>query len=140
MKRIFSIYPLAIATLFLIVLSAIPHHHHKEMMCAVMELCEQDGTYNDSHTDHGAEQDTHNESTCVSQADYISPSGVDRGNLHDGGMMNVHLPVLCLLADILTIYFDAPIPETTYDGYVVSYTSVVLGESSGLRAPPHLFS
>ena len=35
MKRIFFVYPLAIATLFLIVLSAIPHHHHKEMMCTV---------------------------------------------------------------------------------------------------------
>ena len=47
MKRIFFVYPLAIATLFLIVLSAIPHHHHKEMMCTVMELCEQDDIYND---------------------------------------------------------------------------------------------
>ena len=47
MKRIFFVYPLAIATLFLIVLFAIPHHHHKEMMCTVMELCEQDDIYND---------------------------------------------------------------------------------------------
>ena len=60
MKRIFFVYPLAIATLFLIVLSAIPHHHHKEMMCTVMELCEQDDIYNDGHTDHEAGQDAHN--------------------------------------------------------------------------------
>lgn len=65
------VYPLAIATLFLIVLSAIPHHHHKEMMCTVMELCEQDDIYNDGHTDHEAGQDAHNENTCVSQAGYI---------------------------------------------------------------------
>ena len=54
--------------------------------------------------------------------------------------MNIHLPVLYLFADILTIHFDIPIPENTYDRYVVSYTSVVLGESSGLRAPPCFFS
>lgn len=136
MKRIFFVYPLAIATLFLIVLSAIPHHHHKEMMCTVMELCEQDDIYNDGHTDHEAEQDAHNENTCVSQAGYIFPSSVDKSNLHDGSLMNIHLPVLYLFADILTIHFDIPIPENTYDRYVVSYTSVVLGESSGLRAPP----
>ena len=83
MKRIFFVYPLAIATLFLIVLFAIPHHHHKEMMCTVMELCEQDDIYNDGHTDHEAEQDAHNENTCVSQAGYIFPSSVDKSNLHD---------------------------------------------------------
>ncbi|MFK2430194.1 DUF6769 family protein [Bacteroides fragilis] len=140
MKRIFFVYPLAIATLFLIVLSAIPHHHHKEMMCTVMELCEQDDIYNDGHTDHEAGQDAHNENTCVSQAGYIFPSSVDKSNLHDGSLMNIHLSVLYLFADILTIHFDIPIPENTYDRYVVSYTSVVLGESSGLRAPPCFFS
>ena len=70
----------------------------------------------------------------------IFPSSVDKSNLHDGSLMNIHLPVLYLFADILTIHFDIPIPENTYDRYVVSYTSVVLGESSGLRAPPYFFS
>ena len=51
------------------------------MMCTVMELCEQDDIYNDGHTDHEAEQDAHNENTCVSQAGYIFPSSVDKSNL-----------------------------------------------------------
>lgn len=136
MKRILSIYPLVIATLFIIVFSAIPHHHHKEVLCMVMELCEQDNTYNDDHTDHGTDQDIHHQNICVPNVDYISSSGMTKSSLDSGNGMLLHLPILFLLADILTLNLNTSELETIYDEYVVSYTSVVLGESCGLRAPP----
>lgn len=136
MKRILSIYPLVIATLFIIVFSAIPHHHHKEVLCMVMELCEQDNTYNDDHTDHGTDQDIHHQNSCVPNVDYISSSGMTKSSLDSGNGMLLHLPILFLLADILTLNLNTSELETIYDEYVVSYTSVVLGESCGLRAPP----
>lgn len=140
MKRILSIYPLVIATLFIIVFSAIPHHHHKEVLCMVMELCEQDNTYNDDHTGHGTGQDKHHQTNCVSNVDYIPSSTIIKSSLDSGNGISLHLPVIFLLADILALDFNTSELETTYDGYVVSYTSVVLGESCGLRAPPFYLS
>lgn len=140
MKRIFSIYPLIIATLFLMMFSVIPHHHHKEVLCLVMELCEQDDAYNDDHTSHGSEHDEDHQNTCISNADYIPSSGVVKSNLHSEDGSSYPISVLFLLANILTLSLDTPESEATYGVYVVSYASVVLGESSGLRAPPYIFS
>lgn len=140
MKRILSTYPLVIATLLIIVFSTIPHHHHKEVLCMVMELCEQDNTYNDDHTDHGTDRDKHHQTTCVSNIDYISSSTITKNSLDGEDGIPLHLSVIFLLADILAFDFNTSELETTYDGYVVSYTSVVLGESCGLRAPPFYLS
>ena len=140
MKRILSIYPLAIATLFLIVFSAIPHHHHKEALCMVMELCEQDNTYNDDHTNHGTDRDEHHQATCVSNANYIPSSTITKSSLDSENGISLHLPVFFLPTDILALDPDTSELETTYDGYVISYTSVVLGENRGLRAPPRYLS
>ncbi|WP_270561732.1 DUF6769 family protein [Bacteroides cellulosilyticus] len=140
MKRILSTYPLVIATLFIIAFSALPHHHHKEVLCMVMELCEQDNTYNDDHTEHGTDRDEHHQTACVSSVDYISSSSITKSSLDSENGISLHLPVIFLLADILALDFSASEPETTYDGYVVSYTSVVLGESCGLRVPPFYLS
>ena len=113
MKRILSIYPLVIATLFIIVFSAIPHHHHKEVLCMVMELCEQDNTYNDDHTDHGTDQDIHHQNICVPNVDYISSSGMTKSSLDSGNGMLLHLPILFLLADILTLNLNTSELETS---------------------------
>lgn len=140
MKRILSIHLLAIATLFIIALSAIPHHHHKEALCIVMELCKQDNTYNDVHTDHSTDPDDHRHSPCVSNVDYISTSGITKSHLDNENGIFLHLPVWILSGGTLTPDIHTPELETIYDGYDVSQTSVALGESSGLRAPPQLFS
>lgn len=140
MKRILSIYPFVIAALFTIVFSAIPHHHHEEVLCMVMELCEQDNTYNDDHTDHGSGQDERHQNACLFNMDYISSSGMTKSSLDSENGTPLHLPVLFLLSEILTLDLTTPELEIIYDGYVVSYTSVVLGESCGLRAPPSFLS
>ena len=98
----------------------------------VMELCEQDNTYNDDHTEHGTDRDEHHQTACVSSVDYISSSSITKSSLDSENGISLHLPVIFLLADILALDFSASEP--------VSYTSVVLGESCGLRAPPFYLS
>ena len=143
MKRILSIVPIAIATLLLLVFSAIPHHHHRGVICFAMETCEKDHTYNDEHTHHNAAGDTHQGKTCSTNAEYVSSSSETiRSKVvsHDGGDNLVLLPVLCLLANYLTYSVDLLNTGITYGEFVMSYTPVVLGESSGLRAPPYCLS
>lgn len=40
------------------------HHHHYERICMVVEVCSQDGTLNDEHTEH---HDTEHEGCQVKQ-------------------------------------------------------------------------
>lgn len=132
MKRFLFILPITIATLSLIVFSIIPHHHHKEMLCIVMETCEQDNAVNDEHTNHNTDGNTNHEKTCVLRSEYITTYG--------GGDNLALLPVLFLLANYLIYNSELSNTESTYGEYVFSYTSVMLGESSGLRAPPCFLS
>lgn len=142
MKRILSIVPVAIATLLLIVFSAIPHHHHGGMMCLAMETCEQDHTYNDEHTHHNAAGNTHEGQTCSTNAECISSSETIRNKVisHGSGDNLAFFPVLCLLTTYLTYSADLLYADITYGEFVLSYTPVVLGESTGLRAPPSCLS
>lgn len=136
MKRIFSIVPIAIAILSIVVLSAMPHHHHKEMLCTVVEKCERDNTYNDGHTEHKSGES--GEINCVADAEYVS-SNTNRDEFvsYDEGyslsfFLFFSVFTGCLLHGMVSLY-----REIMYGEYGVSCTSALLGESRGLRAPPH---
>ncbi len=52
MLRRFHLLALWTATLSLLLLTGVAHHHHAEQICFVEEQCSRDGNINDSHTAH----------------------------------------------------------------------------------------
>lgn len=139
MKQLFSILPISIAILLITVFSVVPHHHHKEMLCMVMEMCENDNTYNDQHTEHETSQeDANHENGCVVNTLYTTPSASLNGDssLVDGGNQHSLFQCFCLLASYILYTPEYSIIKATCPPYAVSYKSAYLGLSCGLRAPP----
>lgn len=135
MKRILSFWAMAVSVLAVIAFTAIPHHHHKEMVCMAMERCGQDGSYNDEHTAHS---DDSQEEVCPETANLTTMlSSISRTDSVPDGFPSFFISVLHFLAGIWQDLMDgSSLP--VYAVYKVSYTSAVLGEKSGLRAPPCL--
>lgn len=52
MKRRLYTYQLMIATLMVVLSTMVFHHHHAEVVCTAVEICQLDGNANDSHTEH----------------------------------------------------------------------------------------
>lgn len=138
MKRIFSIVPIVIAILSIVVISAMPHHHHGEVLCTVVERCEQDNAYNDEHT--GQDSGESREINCIADAEYVL-SNTNKDELvsyNEGYSLSFFLFFSaftgCLVRVRVQLY-----REVMYGEYGVSCTSALLGDSRGLRAPPYYF-
>ncbi len=107
----------------------------------VMEMCEQDNTYNDQHTEHETSQEEGNhDNDCVVSALYTAPSNVLKGESVAGGNHDFLVQSFCLLASYILYIPQFSIIPTTYPSYVISYASAPLGLSCGLRAPPSYLS
>lgn len=136
MKRIFSIVPIAIAILSIVVFSAMPHHHHREVLCTVVEKCERDNTYNDGHTEH--ESGESGEINCVAGTEYVSPNtNRDEFVSYGEGYSLSFFLFFSVFTGYLVRFMVSLYRKIMYDEYGVSCTSALLGESRGLRAPPH---
>jgi hypothetical protein len=123
----------------MLVLNALPHHHHDEAVCVVMERCEEDNTVNDEHTDHSDSDMDHGKScilgsdAVVIQADNGTRCRVSSCDDSD----HVHLfPILYIAQDILINPAEAGGFEPEYGEFVSFYTSAEASQFHGLRAPP----
>lgn len=129
-KRIVSILLLSAAALVLTALSLVPHHHHGNAVCTVVELCKADSIYNDRHTGHDASGESESEG-CVVHASY-APSDVLTG---------VAAPCVQAALQAVSPTLPAPAVSLRHAGYglcIIAYTSVVPVAGGGLRAPPTL--
>lgn len=52
MKKRLYIFCLWIATASVLLSTVMSHHHHMGRICMVVEQCQEDGNYNDEHTEH----------------------------------------------------------------------------------------
>ena len=142
MKRYLIISILALSTFFMLVLKVIPHHHHAEIACIIVELCENDAAYNDEHTHHEKtpEQNTHDNS-CITEIDVIIPAS-DNEIIYKilSAKDHLNLSVLFILpTQLLSILTESTTSDTNYGGEnLLYYQSAQLNRLNGLRAPPYL--
>lgn len=51
-KKKLYLFSLFVATLSVLLSTVVMHHHHMGRICMVVERCQQDGNFNDEHTEH----------------------------------------------------------------------------------------
>lgn len=139
MKKLFSILSVSIAVLLITAFSIVPHHHHEEGLCMVMEMCQEDNRYNDQHTTHDtSEEASHHDNNCVTNTQYTAPTkGLKDGHVFENGD---HLHLLDYISSLISYFILSPEYSTIQTAsfrHVVSYKSALLGLSRGLRAPPY---
>ena len=51
-KKKLYLFSLFVATMSVLLSTVVMHHHHMGRICMVVERCQQDGNFNDEHTEH----------------------------------------------------------------------------------------
>ena len=68
MKRQVYIAIVVLAAIMLLAVPFIPHHHHDNALCTVVEHCDSDNTDNDVHTGHSDDG-----TVCIEDCSYPNP-------------------------------------------------------------------
>lgn len=119
----------------LMLLVCVPHHHHGDRACVLMERCERDGAVNDCHTHHhDDEQGRHaDERFCVFSSVYVV----------GGQSFSVQKWVAVSPLSGFLPFLSGPAPAVVEFGkcsffadYHLYYKSALLTASSAFRAPP----
>lgn len=124
MKRRLYIFSIWIATMGMLLSTVMLHHHHYERICMVVEVCSQDGSLNDEHTEH---HDTEHEGCQVKQMHHfivknrVVKSAVKK--LLDASLQAFVLPAearfFCLSSCVATEWqaLALPLPEESCSAY-----------------------
>lgn len=127
-----------LAILSLQIGAIVPHHHHDDAVCVVMEKYQSDGHFNDRHTQHepSGEEGKHD---CVTEAHFVTPNtakSLKVKNCVQDDLQHVGLPVFALIYYCFELT-DAPVGTiSTNDSYHPAHLSDGASCPSGLRAPP----
>jgi hypothetical protein len=126
MRRKISISVIAFSIFVLLIHAVVPHHHHGQMPCFDVELCEE-----------GNAPDDGNSETCVLESEYIaSPLLKSRVSYnHIFPFPLYYLAVSCVNYDAGDVFFT-----TEYGEYPLFYQSAESVRVRGLRAPPSILS
>ncbi|MGN0222152.1 MAG: DUF6769 family protein [Prevotella sp.] len=122
--------------LLITIVPAIPHHHHEDAVCMIMERCESDNTFNDEHTaHHGDDKGDDCHVLCIKNIKSLAAKSII---LNDGDEVLL-LPLLFTLFDELFACTQER-DESLCDRYCNLYKSFDGGGLISLRAPPHFLS
>lgn len=135
MKKTANVTILSLSVLILLIMPFIPHHHHNDVECAIMERCISDNTYNDEHTAHPADNDSKDNLLCVKN---IQSLNVKSGIHHDWSAVHLFPLIVSTYYEILADVYQQAHP--LYDGYTITYRSPIGRGITSLRAPPYFHS
>ncbi len=138
MSRKYNIAFVVTSVLILLVTLFIPHHHHEGVACVVMERCEDDGTYNDEHTNHHeSSESSRSNSSCIENAQFLTSKA---GQSYKGSVetFNPALLVSFLISQYNSLQsFDVDVKGALmYGEYIITYKSAEIINPNGLRGPP----
>lgn len=129
LKHKTAILPFLIATLMLLLISVLPHHHHGQVTCLVTEQCELSA---------GAETPSNEANCTLSAKNYLVLKSTDLkgGSDQIASDITLFLPVLFLITQQLLCQDETNGLTHPYSPYSDLYRSVLLNRSNSLRAPP----
>ena len=129
MKRQVYIAIVVLAAIMLLAVTFIPHHHHDNALCTVVEHCDSDNTDNDVHTGHNDDG-----TACIENGGlFISKS--DAHNNTSYKIIPAFVCAICRMA-IAELFPEKKIP-CEWEGIAI-YQSAELTRTNALRAPPHI--
>ncbi len=120
-----------ILVLSILIAPFVPHHHHYDEVCMVMEQCEKDHVCNDCHTSHhdgSSEESEH--PLCIKNALTI---------ISNSSITHLRIADYPTIISIITDWAGLEIPdreETHIDPYRIFYTLSPGVRIFSLRAPP----
>lgn len=88
MKRRLYIFSIWIATMGMLLSTVMLHHHHYERICMVVEVCSQDGSLNDEHTEH---HDTEHEGCQMKQMHHF----IVKNRVVESAVKSFLMPIIC---------------------------------------------
>jgi hypothetical protein len=140
LKKRLSISLVSLAALMVLVMNVLPHHHHGDSVCVVMEHCEKDDSAGGGHADHSDDMTDHGKE-CVFETVVATITQTDSESRCKvsacGDPYHVHLfHVLYIVAEVLPDPAETPDFKPDHGEYVSFYTSAEASRFHGLRAPP----
>lgn len=124
-------------------IAILPHHHHKGVLCCVIEFCYIDNNNQKNHEDVDHNNDSHHDETCLSESKYIVTKFDNKITKYKASSINDYnygsiflFPLYSLIIDILNLSIN--LFESTIQFTELSFpiNSVFHKQSLTLRAPP----
>lgn len=132
MKKAANIAILSLSVLLILIASSIPHHHHKNVECAIIERCISDNTCNDKHTAHQTNDDQNENSLCVKNIQSLKA----KSTLYNSESSLLLLFLISTFIFAETLFKGYRHTNLLPDGYLISYKSPAGRGIQSLRAPP----
>ena len=132
MRNRFYIAFMVFAVVVMLIATSMPHHHHNGMLCTIVEYCEEDGRYNDEHTNHAAD----NHTRCIEDSDYLA----SKWGFQDNDAAASLIPLFVIVEEFVLsadVYDDDTDVRSMYRQLL--YTSADVCSANTLRGPPCLF-
>ncbi|MDY3979999.1 MAG: DUF6769 family protein [Tidjanibacter sp.] len=134
MKRIMSILGIGVATVAILLLTAIPHHHHGEQICFAVEHCEShQSCSHDNSCDHSC---SHDENACMLSHGHYLVEDENSGIRIVPNATDLHLVAEPVELCPSTLLAPPESKTALYGEAAASEYSVEILYGCGLRAPP----
>ena len=132
MRRLGNIIVWTIGVMAMLVAPMIPHHHHGEVVCTIMERCEMDDAVNDEHAEHHGQEHGDGCTSCDKSSQWFDIKNNNNRHLQD-------IYILPLLTLFGYEWHIEDIGEDVIKRNVrrsMTYDTKSGGRTHGLRAPP----
>lgn len=133
MRRAAGIFISSFATLLVMALPVVPHHHHGDLECMILERCESHNVYNDEHTTHHADgADSGEKSSCIKNIKAL----VVKSNVFDDVDDDICSTSVLALSSGVSLFDIIGCETFAGDSYEDTYKSFSGGAIRLLRSPP----
>lgn len=130
MKQRLYIALMGLATMLMVVLAYVPHHHHEGAVCMTTEHCDTDNRDNDRHTQHS----NHGGESCMESANFILSKVSTNYHLYHSATLFSAIIIHVLSCTEV----DDEDENVVENPYINHYHSVDYSGGNSLRAPPRV--